>query len=439
MPNQQIFCNSPWYELHIYWDGSLGFCCAAKHRSYPESQSNIYNVKNMTIRQWMDSEPMRQARLSMFGDAKNSICTRCYEDETMGTTSRRHRANQKSVIFTRTAFDVSYTQSPSHGIFEYSRRSHGAHSGEPIDIHIDLGNYCNLACKMCSPMASSKIASQHVRWGIDDARPFLNQDWTRDQETWNRVLTELADIPDLLNVHFMGGETLITSRLEEFIDFMISRGRFDLNFSFVTNGTVFNEGLMQKLKAFNRVGIEISVESLDATNSYTRQGTDQVSLMKNLAKYMAWCDVEKTSVTLRPAISALTIGSYHTLLNFAYQNKLIVKHLVVQTPRYLDVKILPEEIKQQYLTRYDALSASLGVQDQDITADFNESYPHEYCRVIANQIKICQSLLCNPSPADAEHLRAELVIWCRRWDDVYGYDARKIYPEFLDMLDQHGY
>jgi sulfatase maturation enzyme AslB (radical SAM superfamily) len=61
---------------------------------------------------------------------------------------------------------------------------------------------------------------------------------------------------------------------------MIARGRTDLNFSFVTNGTVFNENLLNKLKQFNRVGIEVSIETVTEHNAYQRQGTDTALVLE---------------------------------------------------------------------------------------------------------------------------------------------------------------
>lgn len=439
MPNPAIFCNSPWYELQIYWDGSLGFCCQASHKIFPQQEKHLYNVQNMSIKQWFNSDPMRAVRRDMFGDAPNTFCSRCYHEETYSTTSRRHRSNQKSVIFTRSAFTRSYQQSPGHDSFEHSRLNGGDYDGMPIDLHIDLGNYCNLACKMCKPAASSRIAKQHKRWGIASASEYINTDWTRDERTWQRVLSELAGISNLRNIHFMGGETLLTKRFEDFVDFMMQQQRFDLNFSFVTNGTVFNEQIMAKLYRFNRVGIEVSIESLDSTNSYQRQGTDQTLVMHNLKRYQNCCDNDRISLTVRPAISLLTIGSYPELLTYAYRRQLIVKSLLVTNPAYLDVRVLPQPVKDRYLARYERLITDLDLDQGDLGSDYNESNPAEYQRVIKNQIVQCQSVLREPEPTDAEKFRADLVAWCRRWDDIYGYDAREIYPEFKDMLDRHGY
>jgi hypothetical protein len=438
-PNQRIFCHAPWYELQIYWDGSLGFCCQEDHKIYPLDQSSIYNVSRMSIREWFDSEPMRQARMSMFGHSENSICRKCYNEEAHGSTSRRHKCNQKSVIFTRTAFHDSYQQSPGHGKFEYSRSHNGAYDGMPIDLHIDLGNYCNLACKMCRPQASSVIASQYVKWGIPGAADYVGTDWTRDLVVWQRVLAELASIKNLKNVHFMGGETLITRKFEEFVDYMLSQGRLDLCFSFVTNATTFNQSLLDKLQRFQRVGVEVSCETLDQRNSYQRQGTDQQTVQENIQRYMAYCNGTDRTLTIRSAISALTIGSYHGLLEFCFRNKILIKSLIVTRPHYLDVRILPRAIRDDYLRLFQDLKQSLGLGEIDTHLDYNESDPNQNAAVIKNQIDLCESLLTATSPDHSEKLLEEMVSWCRRWDEIYGYDAMTIYPEFREIFSRHGY
>lgn len=438
MPSQNIFCNSPWYELQIYWDGSLGFCCQESHKMYPDSQASIYNVRNMSIREWFDSEPMRQARVAMFGDTKNSICRRCYHEEDHRSTSRRHRCNQKSVIFTRTAFQDSYLQSPGFAKFEHSRLHHGEYDGMPIDLHIDLGNYCNLACKMCFPKASSVIAAQYVKWGHKDAAQYVGTDWTRDQGTWSRVLNELSEIENLKNIHFMGGETLISRRFEDFVDHMIEKRRTDLNFSFVTNGTTFNEQLLDKLKQFQRVGIEVSIETLDERNVYQRQGTDQATVLNNIKKYLLYCNGSSITLTIRPAISALTIGTYHTLLEFCLTHNLIVKSLIVTKPDYLAPSILPAYIKQKYIEQYENFIVRHGLQKIDISTDYNESDPNQIKKIIKHQIYQCQKLL-STTQDENQDLIQQLVFWCKKWDSVYGYDAIALYPEFKDIFLKYGY
>lgn len=427
MANKNIFCNVPWYELHIYWDGSLGICCLEDHKLHTDSAR--YNIANMTIAEWFNSPPVQQFREQITSDTPVTACRVCYHEEAQGGISRRIRNNQKSVIFTQ-AFDDSFKQSPGHRHFVSPITIR-----QPIDIHINLGNYCNLACKMCQPEASSNIASQYVEWGIHtDA---VGVDWTRDDAVWTRFCNELAAIPKLNNIHFMGGETLITKRFEEFVDFMIAQNRTDVRFSFVTNGTTFNETLINKLKKFQQVGIEISIETITPHNSYVRQGTNTEQVLANINRYLEHCNGTNITLTIRPAISALTIGNYHTLLKFCLEKHLSVRSLLVTKPDYLNVNVLPEQVKQQYLTNYQQMLEQTTV-DADI-ADYNQSDPGKYAQNIRQQINTCINLLQQPAGENQEQLLDNLVTWCRKWDNVYNYNALELYPELAKEFQTRGY
>jgi uncharacterized Fe-S cluster-containing radical SAM superfamily protein len=441
MPNQHIFCSSPWYELQIYWDGSLGFCCQENQKMYPGELSETYNVKNMSIAEWYNSKPMQQARMIMLGDSKTAVCTKCYHQEKFSGLSRRHKTNIKNVIFTNENFEESFCQSPSYRKFEYSQNNDGDSDQLPIDLHIDLGNYCNLACKMCWAGASSKIAAQEVKWGRIESAKYIGSDWTKDEIVWRRVLTEIAAIPKLNNIHFMGGETLITKRFEDFVDFMIERQRFDLNFSFVTNGTTFNESLMEKLLQFNRVGLEVSIETVTKHNEYQRQGTDTELVLANIRKYLKYCNNNRITLAARPAISLLTIGNYDTLLEYCLSNGLIVKSLLVTSPRYLDARILPQNIKQSYFKKYEQLleklefNKNISINDSSI----NDSDPNQIQKIIKKQVETCLNILSTSEPSDADQQLKLMVDTCRQWDTVYGYNARELYPELTEIFDMHGY
>lgn len=430
MPNQKIFCNTPWYELHIYWDGSLGICCQEDHKLY---DSGNYNIATMSIAEWFNSEPVQKFRQQILGNSTVSACTRCTLEEKNNGYSRRLRSNQKSVIFTQTAFAQSFEQSPGRKHFVES----GLTTTQPIDLHIDLGNYCNLACKMCNAEASSVIASQEVRWGIESSRQYLGTDWTRNSQVWNNFKQQLLDIPGLNNIHFMGGETLLTDRFEDLVDTMIEAQRFDLCFSFVTNGTVFRPQLLAKLAQFRRVGIEISIETVSEHNAYQRQGTDNKVVLDNIDKYKLFCNGTSITVTLRPAPSALTIGYYPTLLRYALDKKLAIKSNLCYDPAFLYAGVLPNNVKLLYLEKYRTLLREL--ESVNASGDYNATDPNNYQLTVKEQAELCRSILQSPAPDNANELLKQLVDHCRKWDQVYGLDARALYPEWSELLDQYGY
>lgn len=438
IPNKKIFCNTPWYELHIYWDGGYGICCQEYHRLYNIEQNEKYNVSNMTIAEWFNSEPVKKWRMDMWEGTKISLCNTCMNEEEIGSTSRRHKSNQKSVIFTKSAFEDSVVQSPHFDNFLYSKNNHGETKTLPVDLHVDLGNFCNLACKMCNAQASSKIASQHVKWGKEEDKKYLGVDWTQNENVWNKFLKELLNMK-LKNIHFMGGETILTKRFHDFLNFMITNKRFDLNFSFVTNGTTFDIELVKKLKLFQRVGIEVSIETTTDHNSYSRQGTNTKEVLKNIKKYNRECDNDRMSVTMRSAVSALTIGHYHTLLEYCLENKFNIKPLIVTRPSFLQVCNLPTHVKQKYLEKYNDLFKKFNFQELDIHYDFNESDPSQYKRIIKLAMVQAIGLLTTKTPDNHSDELKKMVEHCAKWDSIYGFDATKLFPEFADVFVKNGY
>ena len=438
LPNKKIFCNTPWYELHIYWDGGLGICCQEYHRLYEKEQRTKYNIANMSILDWFNSEPVKTLRSAMWDKNRLSACYQCYNEEDTGSTSRRHRSNQKSVIFTKSAFDESFEQSPHYEKFLYSKQNQGKTQTLPVDLHIDLGNFCNLACKMCSSKASSKIAAQQVKWGNIEDKKYVGVDWTQNENIWNRFLEELLHMK-LKNIHFMGGETILAKRFHDFLNFMIENKKFDLNFSFVTNGTTFDSELIKKLKLFQRVGIEISIETITEHNRYSRQGTNTNEVLENIKKYNRECDNNRISLTMRSAVSLLTIGHYDTLLDYCLTNKFNIKPLVVTTPSFLQVCNLPETIKKKYLEKYYILLNKFNLTELGINHDFNESDPTQYKRIIKLAIVQAIGLLKQETAQDHKEQLKKMVEHCKKWDQVYGYNAVELFTELKDIFNENGY
>jgi len=431
--NKNVFCNTPWYELHIYWDGSFGICCQESHKLHADDQR--YNIERMTMLEWFNSEPVRKFRLSMFNDQMTSACSSCKQEEQHNGDSRRKRGNQKSVIFMQ-AFDASFQQSPGFDHFEHSKYNNGHTDTHPIDLHIDLGNYCNLACKMCNPQASSTIAGQHVKWGIKSDQKYLGQNWTKDPVAWNNFKQQLLNIPNLNNIHFMGGETLLTDRFDDFVDTMIEHKRFDLCFSFVTNGTVYKPELIEKLKKFRRVGIEVSMETADSVNSYVRQGTENTVVFDNIQWYIQHCNNSTITVTLRPAPSLLTIGSHVTMLEYALENKLLIKANFCTSPDFLDIRYLPTDVKKLYVKKYQQFVDNLPIAGNK---NFSSSDPNYYQEVLRHHALTCIDMLSTPEPADIIQKHQQLATHCRRWDNVYKLDARSTHPELMEIWDRYDY
>lgn len=431
--NQKTFCNTAWYELHIYHNGDFGLCCAEEHRPDGAGEFSTvkskYNIQNMSMREWYNSDIMQKLRKKVAcGNGALSNCAKCYLLERTSGHSRRHEQLQKSAIFPKHDFLESYKQSPHHKHF-VSAKQDGLTSTLPIDFHIDLGNFCNAACKMCHAPASSKIATQEFKWGNKEAKAFIGTDWTKDSLVWYSFLEELVTFP-IKNIHMMGGETLLTPRFEQMVDYLLEHNRFDVNISFVTNGTLYNDSLMKKLLKFQRIGIEVSAETMDERNAYIRLGTDFDKLVSNVFKFKSIADNKRITVTMRSAPSNLSIGTYHTLLKFCMDNNLLLSSTQLDDPPYLEIKHLPDTIKQKYLQCYYEFAQQYDLNLSDVSDDFNRKSMIEHNKVIAWHTQQAIDLLNVPRDDDSDQQLQQMIAHSQKWDSVYKLDMLSLYPEF---------
>jgi hypothetical protein len=156
-----------------------------------------------------------------------------------------------------------------------------------------------------------------------------------------------------------------------------------------------------------------------------RQGTKTDVVLANIDRYLEFFE----TVTIRPAISALTIRDFNTLLEYCINKKLPMKALVVTNPRYLSVSVLPKRIRKEYKKNYQHLIRDFKIED------INESDPHNYETMLLMYADQAINLL-NQEESDGI---GDMVQHMKRWDKVYGLDARSLYPELTEILDQHGY
>tara|TARA_R110000803_G_scaffold167027_1_gene230321 strand:+ start:2415 stop:3719 length:1305 start_codon:yes stop_codon:yes gene_type:complete len=430
--NQKVFCSVPWSNHHFYWDGSYGVCSSESKRP-----NNGESLNNTSLVQWYDSDTMQDFRRRVLSDQPLEECSVCYKEEAQGYQSRRIKENYKLGIFTEhtsNAFQQSFEQSTWREKFH----ADGTTDVLPIDWHIDLGNECNFACKMCIPEASSKIASAYRSWDIEyNKKP----NWVIDKQSWEQLLTNLDTVKDRLNrVHVIGGEPLINKRFHQLIDWLLENNYHHISISTVTNGTNVNLELVEKLKQFRLAHLEISAESINQTNDYIRQGCDYVGLWKTIHELVE-LQSDKFQVVLRSAPQLLSVNDYYQYLDKAYSLGLAVDSVPLTYPSYMAVNVLPWDIRQQLKPKYQQLLDKLQT-NVDQTSFETLAVGRDTSRLSQKLARECRgviTMLDSEAPHNVEELRVELIQWLQRWDKKYNYNAIALYPQYKDFLKSYGY
>ena len=303
----------------------------------------------------------------------------------------------------------------------------------PIDWHVDLGNECNLSCKMCNPRASSKISNTFIKWGLISES--ANQNWTANESAWCNFKSSVSAVPNLNRMHFMGGEPLLNKRFPELLDFLLDHNP-GMSISFVSNGTMLNQSIVERLQKFRSCDVEISLESIHDNNHYIRQGSVTEEVIKNI-KWLCDHQTETFHVVLRSVPQLLNVNNYDQYLQWAWSNKLSVQGIPLTDPAYLQISVLPYQLRQTMIPKYQALIDSLQPQisTTSLTTGRNVS---NLAQSLIRECNAVVSMLLAPEPDNVLELRQQLIYWLTKWDREFGLDARQFYPEYREFLLEIG-
>lgn len=139
------------------------------------------------------------------------------------------------------------------------------------DVVIKTNNTCNLACRMCSPNASTKwqsILANSPQVVKSDAVPISISD--KEFE----LFKELVLTRHLKSMIISGGESLLSDYNKQAIDYLIEKN-FAKNviLHITTNGTInFRDSWLDATKKFRRVIIEFSIDGTFDSFEYIREG-----------------------------------------------------------------------------------------------------------------------------------------------------------------------
>lgn len=384
----KTFCTVPWFEVHINADGTYHTCGAQPNPQrvlISPTFNSKHNVHSMSIEEWINSEYQKRVRLDKLGGQYDLRCQICYNEESTGSSSKRDKENLKSKI-DNLNFDQTFNASPDLKSFNFSKQNQGVTTNtKPISYHISLGNECNYACRMCGPWASSQLAVEGLKNGTYSGP--VRQNWTTDELAWNSVVNYICSTDELQFVHLIGGEPLLNPRFNELVDRLISANKTNIYLGFTTNGSMVDLDLIKKLNVFRHVDIGISVECTGVLNDYIRKGTNTQQVLDNIDVYLKYRKEGHVYITVRPVPSALSIHTLDALYQWCVERQVDIMTNVLVRPDHLQIKQLPNDVKQRLLKQYSNWKFSEPLPGAGNPRDpnrFKEHIDHEIRAVINN-------------------------------------------------------
>ena len=447
LTGSKTFCVLPWIHFATRPNGDMRLCCNA-NSSGAGTDHEIGLVKNETGRPanfgretpmsaW-NNEYMKDVRLTMLEGKIPASCAKCHKEEFNGVASKRI---WETGTWVEDGIDLPelIKQTEEDGTVPESL----------VYLDLRLGHTCNLKCIMCSPHDSSMWVADHKKvYPIFQAKELKEQMawnsdtfdnyWYENPDFWKEMY---AQIPNLKQVYFAGGEPLLIKEHKLFLEEIIRQGYADkILVRYNTNGLLVNDEIIELWKKFKKVKVGFSIDAVGDRNYYIRYPSDWDTIVRNLHKLDNTPD--NIQVSIATAIQILNIkhlpelAKWKIAQNFKkvnFENVTggiqagggIVNMHLLYIPTFLSIRCLPKYDKEQVRKSFADLATWLHTnyrQDED----FWKHNPYGWKR--------WQAVL---DFMDAEDHTAQLpafVEYIEKMEAVRDTDFVKTFPELAHLL-----
>ena len=289
------FCVLPWYSKEIARDRSSTCCCLLP------AEHNIDDIKN-----------------ALLSGQQHSACTKCWDIESSGKTSRRQQEN----VFLDYILDRD---------IERIRQDCVDNTATILLYQLYISNLCNQACVTCNSNASSKWSNIESRMGIVPYKLLpVNTKF-------------LIDYKNAKRIEILGGEPMFDPKIFEILDNLILHNNTDCVVSFVTNGSIeLKKSTIDQFNRFKNLNICVSIDGIGPVFEYLRWPGRWETLLKNIEQYRSIADNLSVSYT----ISAVNAFYYDQTVSWFEQNSLPYNHNIVTSPSWASLADMPIRLKQ---------------------------------------------------------------------------------------------
>ena len=333
--HSEYFCMLPWIHLHAWPDGRAYPCCLAK-AAHP-----VGNFKQHSMREIWNQEPMRALRQNMLADRACRECGDCYEQEAAGFASMRNNSNKSFGhhidLIDQTLPDGSLPDMRLHY------------------WDVRFSNICNLKCRSCGSIFSSRWYDDDVKiWG-KELRPRVSFAGRHEEDVWEQMQEH---VPHLDQIYFAGGEPLIMEEHNRILKLLIEKGNTRVRLIYNTNLTELKfkkESVLDLWKHFPTVCVAASLDDMGDRASIIRSGTDWTRVEQNIRDLKRECP--HIDFMISPTLSIMNIWNFVPFHRYMVESGFIRAQdfnlNILQGPDYYRIDMLPMPIKLEFKQQFE--------------------------------------------------------------------------------------
>ena len=332
----ETICAALWSHARVTVEGTVTPCCRYNHHVHSE-QPQLKDGIGKAI----NSDYFQSVRDRMLNGEKIKECNQCYEEEKLTGSSMRTEFNDNYARYILDEPKIRYLETA-------------------------FSSHCNLACRMCNDVASSK-------WKLIN-NPGMKVDVSIDANDISYY--DDTDLSELRRMKLVGGEPLLSKDHIKYLDNFISRSSNpeDITLYYNTNGTVFpNKNILDHWSRVKKVSITFSIDGIGGLNDYLRPGSSWSTLTNNIEKFKSLENIN-IDFTTHTVVSNLNIFKLAPLIK--WKTKIFGNpggFFVLDRPPHLSIKNVPGEMKKSILKYIDRVYDGTEIYDMIRNELDNES------------------------------------------------------------------
>lgn len=366
--------------LRINTNGECTSCCL-QTVNYKNENNETLNIRKNTFDEIINSSTAKQIRDNLKQGKKDINCRQCWSLEDAGLQSKRLLDNHHR-------------------------------AGEGLLLDLCMGTTCNIKCRTCGPESSAQWNKEY--WDINksyneistykDYKGFLrtfNDAFEDDSLVWKELENNKQDIRW---IDMYGGEPMMMKKQWKFLEQLIKDDLAkNISLHYNTNGTIWDDEKYNILKEFKHISIDFSIDGIKDRYEFMRHPAIWEEVIQNMETIK---NIKDFKCQIAHTVSTLNVW-YINEIYMWFKGWDIYLNMVHGPPEY-NISNIPEDIKK-------VITEKIGIKEKyQPVLDFMNS-------------KISNFNFQSFIDKTKQH------------DDYRGENYNVIFPEFSDVLKEHGY
>lgn len=444
---QKNFCPIPWIMFAIRTNGDVRLCCQANQGPtravFTKKDGSVYNLKNELISDSKNADLAKEVRLAMLKGERHEECIRCWREEDSGMRSRRmdEISTWKDIFTYEDAVKLT------------DKEGEVPENHEAIYYDLRLGNLCNLKCRTCACTDSSGWYNEQKK--VYDKEYFFDThgrvdliqdsagnwepknkdyDWSISSKFWEDLESKIKHIK---HIYIVGGEPLLIKNHLKFLKKCVGQNcAKNMRLEYNTNITVLSDEILDIWKSFKEVRIGASIDGYGKINDYIRYPSRWENVLKNLKKideaegnFKVWIafTVQAYNIFYLPEVIKWKLNSnFKRVNNLDFPKPFLTFH-PLHTPPYLNVKILPLNIKKKIEEKFNDFYSWLDKWAEDNCPEKQERLSKKIRETLGAYINYMNK-------EDTSELMLEFWRFTRKLDMLRNQKIEDSLPEFFELI-----